>query len=114
MKTLTAFLCLLVVAGCASSRTKRYQDMLEPKVGSGKKDEINKMLGSPSWCRSESGSEKCEYRTSKGSHAPVPDMYRKEGALGPDLSPYDQFDVLHLYYDGVGVLKDWEPVVVRP
>lgn len=88
--------------------------MLDPKVGVAKKDEINKFLGNATWCTPEAGTEKCEYRTSRGSNHPVPDMYRKEEALGPDLSPYDRFDVLHLYYDAFGVLKDWEPVVLRP
>ena len=88
--------------------------MLEPKVGNAKKEEINKLLGNPAWCSKEEGREKCEYRTSHASNAPVPDMYRKEEALGPDLSPYDHFDVLHIYFDSTGVMKDWEPIVLAP
>lgn len=102
---------IILFSACTQPRIKKYQSLLEPKIGNSKKDEINKILGSPAWCTTEAGTEKCEYRTAHANNEPVPDMYRKEDSLGPDLSPYDRFDVLHVFYDSTGVFKDWEPVV---
>ncbi len=113
MKHSLVFIVVFFLTACTQSRVKVYGDMLEPRVNIAKKEEVNKLFGTPTWCTPDSGSEKCEYRTSRGSNHPVPDVYRKEDSLGPDLSPYDHFDVLHLRFDSFGILKDWEPVVIR-
>lgn len=113
MKIALAFLFFIVgILGCTEPRVKKYSNILEPRVGSGKKDEIDRLLGNPTWCKEKEGLQKCEYRSSRANNAPVPDVFRKEEGMGPDLSPYDRYDVLHLTYDGFGVLKDWEPVVI--
>src|SRR5688572_15067600 len=98
MTKLLALALLTMFVACNQSNVKKYRDLLEPRVGSAKKDEINQLLGAPAWCRDEEGSQRCEYRTSRATNNPVPDMYRKEASLGPDLSPYDHFDVLHLHF----------------
>ncbi len=112
MRIIAHVTLLLTLLSCTEPRVKKYQDILEPRVGSGKKEEIDKLLGNPTWCKDEDGTQKCEYRSSRANNSPVPDVYKKEEGMGPDLSPYDRYDVLHLKYDGFGVLKDWEPVVV--
>ena len=106
------FLLCALVAGCVTQRVKRYRDLLDPLVGKEKKANINRLLGKPANCEQEQDLEKCEYRTTKERNDPVPIVHERESALGPDLSPYDTFDVLYLYYDGFGVLKDWKPVSV--
>lgn len=114
MKNLFIFFSsIILLSGCTEFKIKKYQSILDSKLGSAKKAEINQILGSPVWCTTEAGSEKCEYRTSYANNQPVPDVYRKGDATSPDLSPYDRFDVLHLFYDATGVLKDWEPVVLE-
>ena len=111
MKHLRALL-ILVLVSCTEMRVKKYNDLLNPRVGTAKKEEVGKLLGNPVSCSQELEGEKCEYRTSHARNHPVPDVYRQERALGPDLSPYDHFDVLHVRYDGFGILKSWEPVVI--
>lgn len=101
--------CFLI-ASCSQNRVKKYQNILDPLIGKGKKDEINALIGNPISCKSESRYEKCEYRTAHAQNTPVPDMFRK--SEGPDLSPYEYFDVLYLYFDAFQVLKEWEPVVI--
>lgn len=103
---------IFLILGCTELKIKKYQNVLEGKIGTAKKVEINQILGSPVWCRNENGSEICEYRTSYANNRPIPDAYRKENGTSPDLSPYEHFDVLHLSYDSTGLLKDWEPVVL--
>lgn len=109
---LSCLLLSLALIACTEGRVKKYRDILEPRIGTGKKDEIDKLLGNPAWCKEEGGAQKCEYRSSRANNEPVPDVYRRNEGMGPDVSPYDRFDVLHLQYDGFGVLKEWEPVMI--
>lgn len=103
----------LLLSACTETRIKRYTDIVEPHLGSASKSEMNKILGAPTYCKDEGKYERCEYRTSRGRNESVPAIHRKEPAMGPDLTPYEHFDVLHLYYDGFAVLKEWEPIVVQ-
>lgn len=98
--------------GCTQSRVKKYQGLLEPLVGKASKVEVQKLLGNPNYCKQESRYEKCEYRSAFSQNHPVPDMFRKSETSGPDLSPYEYFDVLHLYFDAFHILREWEPVVL--
>lgn len=100
-----------LVISCTQSRVKKYEGMLAPLVGKASQNQINALLGNPSFCRQENRFEMCEYRTATAHNTPVPDMFRKSESLGPDLSPYEYFDVLHLYFDSFHVLKEWEPFV---
>lgn len=112
--TFAGLLALVAFVGCTTSRVKMYQDIVDPLVGTSKKADVNRVLGSPASCAREEGFEKCEYHTSAARNEPVSYMSHKEPGYEINLSPYDSFDVLHLYYDDVGVLKDWSPVVVKP
>jgi len=115
MKILFSFLIVgtfFILGGCTEPRVKTYEGILEPRVGKSKKDEIDKILGNPTSCQDIDGIQKCEYRSSRANNQPVPDVYRKQEGMGPDLSPYDRYDVLHLKYDSFGILKEWEPVVL--
>jgi hypothetical protein len=87
--------------------------MLEPLVGSAKKAEISKLLGPPAFCVQEEAYERCEYRTNRGSNEPIPGIARQEASMGPDLSPYDYFDVLQIHYDNFGLLNQWEPIFIK-
>jgi len=109
---LTALLLVALSGSCTTTRVKRYQNLLDPLIGSSKRTEVNHLLGTPVFCRPEGDRELCEYRTSAARNFTVPDMHRKAEAMGPDLSPYDQFDVLHVYYDGFDTFKEWEPFVI--
>jgi len=83
-------------------------------LGTAKKTEVNQVLGSPTSCKKTAeGLEECEYRTAAARNYPVPDAHKKQEAMGPDLSPYEYFDVLHVYYDSLGILKNWVPIVIR-
>ena len=115
MRNLRFILCIFLfgaLPSCTELRVKKYRQMLEPKIGTTKKFEINKLLGSPAFCKQEVRYEKCEYRTMAAQNNQVPGIMRKEEGMGPDLSPYDYFDVLHLFYDGFEILREWEPVVL--
>ncbi len=107
----TVLLCSLLIS-CSQTRVKKYQNVLEPLVGKAKKSEVNHLLGNPVSCKQEPPYEKCEYRTAYSQNNPVPDMFRKSEALSLDLSPYEYFDVLHLYFDSFHILKEWEPIVL--
>lgn len=111
---LASVLWLGTFPACSMSRVKMYRDIVDPMVGSSKKDDVNRVLGSPESCSHEKGLEMCEYRTSAARNEVIPDMSSRNPAMGPDLSPYDRFDVLHLYFDDFGILKDWDPIVVKP
>lgn len=104
----------IFASACTQPTVKRYEITLERKVGTAKKPEIDKLLGNPVSCQRENSVQKCEYRTLQAGNYPVPAVYDKQPAIGPDVSPYDYFDVLHLFYDEEGILRDWQPVVVRP
>jgi hypothetical protein len=111
------FLFLLLFAAtvlsCTQPRTKRYSDMIDPLVGSAKKEEVDRLLGVPAFCRQETALQKCEYRTASGRNAPTPEVFSKKTTI-PDVSPYEYFDVIHLFYDDRRVLKEWQAVVVKP
>lgn len=112
---LLSFLVIFLLSGaCIHQKERRYQAILDPKVGKSTKAVLDKTLGEPVSCANEAAGQWCEYRTASASNDPVPDAYRKTATMGPDLSPYDQFDVLHLHYDSEGVLQAWEPIVVAP
>ena len=102
-----------VFAACTEPRIKRYENQLEPLVNKGKKLQIGKMLGQPVKCEPLEALERCEYRTARERNDPVPVVFKRESAMGPDVSPYEYFDVLHLFYDDSGVLKEWQPIVVK-
>ncbi len=106
------FLFCLLILSCTQTRVKKYQGMLEPLLGKAKQSEVNALLGNPISCKQEGRFEKCEYRTTSAQNNPVPDMFRKSEGIGPDLSPFEYFDVLHLYFDAFHILKEWEPVVI--
>ena len=108
------FLCFLMFffTACSEPRVKKYKGILDPQIGAATKLQINKLLGKPTFCKPEGKYDKCEYRTTRGRNEPTPSIHKKEEALGPDLSPYEHFDVLHLFYDGFGVLREWQPVVL--
>lgn len=105
----TIFLCL----ACTQTRVERYADLIEPHIDGAKKPEMNRILGAPTYCREEGKFEKCEYRTARGRNESVPGIHHKQPAMGPDLTPYEHFDVIHLYYDSFSVLKEWQPIVVQ-
>ena len=110
-----SFIALLILlTGCAISPVKRYRTIIDPLVGKSKQDEVNQVLGKPVFCIQEQTLQRCEYRTTAARNEETPYMHHKEIGFGPDLSPYDSFDVLDLYYDAFGVLKEWNPVVVQP
>lgn len=110
MKVILSLLFLLFI-GCTEPRFKRYQDIIDPKVGVADKTDMNRMLGSPVKCTPDGSYQMCEYRTAKGRNEPVPSVHEKKEGF-PDLSPYEYYDVLHLFYDDFGVLRDWKPVVL--
>jgi hypothetical protein len=113
MKSIRVIWVLFLFVACTEAPVKRYRDLLEPRVGSARKAEINQLMGSPTYCKQGEAYELCEYRSSLGHNYPVSDQYRRVDSMGPDLSPYDQFDVLHLYFDNFGILKEWEPIVIK-
>ena len=104
----------LWLTGCTSTPVERYEDLLHRHVGTSKRADVDKILGQPTSCKKLDGYEMCEYRTAAARNEPVPIVHIKEPGYGPDLTPYDSFDVLHLNYDSFGILKDWTAVVVRP
>lgn len=103
---------ILFMTSCTQSRVKRYQAILEPKIGKSTKSQISTILGNPVSCLQEAKYEKCEYRSAYTQNGPIPDMFRKSEGIGPDLSPYEYFDVLHLYFDAFHILQEWEPIVI--
>jgi len=112
ISTSIMWLVMVCTVGCTQTRVKKYEGILEPLIGKAPKSQVNKLLGNPVSCRQEARYEKCEYRSAFSQNNPVPEIFRRVEGLGPDLSPYEYFDVLHLYFDGFHVLKEWEPVVI--
>ena len=106
------FLLLLFFTGCTESMVKRYADVIEPQLGSATKSDFRKLFGPPAFCKPDKDWELCEYRTAHTRNYPTPRMYAKNPTFGPDLSPYEFFDVIHLYYNEWGILQEWDPVVV--
>jgi hypothetical protein len=108
------FFLFLFFTSCAETRVKKYEDLLEPLLGKADKKEVDKLLGTPVSCTPVDTYQRCEYRTSRGRNEPVPFTGQKSAAMGPDLSPYEYFDVLALTYDGFNTLREWEPLTVKP
>jgi hypothetical protein len=92
---------------------KKYSDILEPRMGTAKKAEIDKFLGQATQCTSQGEYEECEYRTARGKNEPVPAVHTKAPAMGPDLAPYEHFDVIRVKYDSLGILREWKPIHLR-
>jgi hypothetical protein len=112
VKTLTILLILGLTIGCTELRVQRYQTILDPMLGKSKKADVDHELGRPTFCKNLNVGEICEYRTARGRNDPVPAAAQKS-TLGPDLSPYDYFDVLQIEYDGMGIFKDWTATTIR-
>lgn len=104
---------ILFWTSCAQKRVTKYQNLLDPMVGSSKKIDVNKKLGGPTFCKFEGDNEVCEYRTTKSHNENIPVHLQKANGF-PDLSPYDYYDVLHITYDAFGNFKEWQPVVLAP
>ena len=107
-----SLIAVVCITGCTTSKVKKYESLLNPKIGQSKKAEINTLLGNPVFSKAEGQYEKCEYRSAYSQNDPIPDMFKKSDGLALDLSPYEYFDVLHLYFDSFHILKEWEPVVL--
>ena len=103
---------VFLLSACAQSRVNKYNGLLESKVGRSDRNDVGRILGEPVKCSPEGDLEKCEYRTASAKNHPVPDVFKKQPAMGPDVSPYEHYDVLHLYYGKDGLLKEWKPVVI--
>jgi hypothetical protein len=113
MKIFISLLLFVLITGCAETRVMRYQQTLDPLVGSAKKSKVNRLFGTPTFCKHHNDIlETCEYRTAYARNDVVPDFAAKMPGFGPDLSPYDYFDVIKVSYDALGVVRDWEPVVI--
>ncbi len=97
---------------CSYPRIKHYESLLDNKIGVADKEAISKLLGSPVFCDKNMALERCEYRTSAGRTEIVPEVVKKTETW-PDLSPYDYYDVIHLFYDDKGILRDWKAIVLK-
>ncbi len=102
-------LIFLLLAGCTQPTVRRYGEMIDPKIGSANKNDMARLFGVPIICRPEGIYETCEFRTARGNNAPVPSVHQQNPAMGPDLSPYEHFDVILLQFDALGVLRSWKP-----
>lgn len=112
---LTSLMVLgLLLTGCTQPTIRKYSDMLDPKIGVASKDDITRFLGAPASCRQTLNYEDCEFRTSRARNAPVPAVHQKHPSIGPDLSPYEQFDDLSLQFDSLGTFRGWKPLRVNP
>ncbi len=107
-------LLFALVTSCASTQLKRLEETMDPMVGVAKRTDVEKSLGSPEQCSTQKGMTRCEYRTQIARNEPVPSAHKKEPGFGPDLSPYEFFDVLEAFYDDTGLLRDWHPLSVKP
>lgn len=106
---------VFLLAGCAQTPVDRYKNLINPRVESkATRAEMDQLLGKPAICHKHSPYSRCEYRTTAGRHRPTPIVFKKSRTMRVDTSPYDYFDVLHLYYNADGQLKKWEPVAVQP
>lgn len=99
---------LVCSVSCTTTRAKRFADVLDPMIGSGKKVELDSLLGRSVSCTAEGQESVCEYRTARMRNYPVPDAARRLDSSVPDLSPFEYFDVVLVRYDGFGVLKEWQ------
>lgn len=112
MKGFIGLLAIFLIAACTESRIKRYSDIIEPSIGSGTKRDFTKLLGAPTFCRQDAKYEVCEYRTARGRNEPVPYVHKKDPAMGPDLTPFEHYDVIQISFDGFGVAQSWDPLVL--
>lgn len=109
MLFLVIFLSMLVLPSCTHTALRRYGDLIEPQIGRANKADMARQLGSPENCKSDGNYENCEFRTSRGKNAQVPAVHQRAPGMGPDLSPYEHFDVISLQFDSLGVLRGWKP-----
>jgi len=109
-----AILALGPLLACSLSPLKRLEEAMDPMVGVKKKQEVERVIGEPVQCHSNTGTTRCEYRTLIGRNDPAPATHKKEPGMGPDLSPYEFFDVIEAFYDETGMLKDWHALSIRP
>ena len=112
MKNFLLILSVTLFVACSELRVKRYGDLLDPLLGSGSIAEVNRVLGKPTSCEALSLGKRCEYRTAAARNYTIPDAHRQLPGFGPDLSPYQYFDVLSVVYDHFGVFREWEPVAI--
>ncbi len=121
-----------LVVSCAQSPIKRYNALLDSHVGASNKRTVATLLGAPKSCERKEATERCEiadgknvcekkeavetceFHTAKGQNGPRPSVYRPQPGFGPDLSPYENMDVLTLTFDNEGILRGWEPVFLQP
>lgn len=106
------FFLAVIATGCTQSRVRRYEELLDKHVGSEKKDRIATVLGAPAKCIPAEGGERCEYRTNAGRNRSSPGVHAPAPGFGPDTSPYEFFDVIHVFYNDVGLMREWQPVVL--
>jgi len=111
-RILLSFLVLVSLVSCTHSRAKRYSELLDKLIGNEKKDRVASVLGAPARCNAAEGGELCEYRTAAGRNLASPGVQTPTPGFGPDVSPYDHFDVIHVYYNDVGLMREWEPIVL--
>lgn len=105
-------LSLAALSACTEPRVKPYQRLLDPEVGRANKARVTALLGNPVKCEITAGQESCEYRTTAGRNDPTPSVHRPSPGFGPDLSPFEHFDVIKAHYNDVGILREWEPMVL--
>ncbi|MBI1859312.1 MAG: hypothetical protein HYR96_00125 [Deltaproteobacteria bacterium] len=113
MLKLSRLVPLLALLGCTQPAIKKYSDMLDPLVGLATKKEITRLLGQPVSCQNDMNYEVCEFRTSRARNNPVPAVHQKHPGMGPDLTPYEQFDDLSLQFDALETLRGWRPLRVN-
>lgn len=109
-KTLAVLVCL---TACTEPALNRYSKLLDRRIGNSSKKEMNELLGPPVHCKTEFNDENCEYRTARGRNLQVPAVHQQNQSMGPDLSPYEHFDVLLLQFDSLGILQNWKPHTVK-
>ena len=114
MRNLFLLLVLSVLVSCAQSRVRRFDELIEPKIGKATKSNMSQLLGTPVKCIRVAALERCEYRTASQRNDPVPGVHIPKKGMGPDVSPYEYFDVIHVFYDDFRVVRDWAPVVIHP
>ena len=108
------FLLPLLLQACASSPLRRLEESMDPMVGKKKRGEVERLVGQPVKCSSPQPMTRCEYRTLIGRNDPAPVTSKVEpGFGGPDLSPYEFFDVIEIFYDATGMMSDWRPLSIR-
>jgi len=108
---LFAVVCQMIA--CSHSPLKRLEEAMDPMIGK-KRVEVESAVGQPVQCQPLQGSTRCEYRTLIGRNEQAPAAHKPEPGMGPDLSPYEFFDVIEAFYDETGTLKDWHALSVKP